>query len=65
MAWLNEFLHVNVLQISDQHIHMEVHNVALKAKFLFTVVYGYNDHKDRAALWEDIKRLGDHLKELG
>lgn len=59
--WLPTKYTVNIIECSAQFIHSEVTHISTGQKWWVTMVYGFNEARDKAQLWEDIVRLSRQI----
>ncbi|KAK4381002.1 hypothetical protein Sango_3010800 [Sesamum angolense] len=54
IAWNDEFIDVDILNVDSQYVHCRVHFHELHEIILITVVYGANDVSTRRDLWQGL-----------
>lgn len=57
LLWIPSKFVVNIIYYSAQYIHCDVVQISSGKRWFVTMVYGFNDGKDRKQLWEDLRRL--------
>ncbi|KAL0293690.1 UNVERIFIED_CONTAM: hypothetical protein Scaly_3136500 [Sesamum calycinum] len=59
IAWNDELIDVDILNVDTQYVHCRVHFNELHETILITVVYGANDVSTRRDLWQGLIELAD------
>ncbi|KAL2248163.1 UNVERIFIED_CONTAM: hypothetical protein Sindi_2668600 [Sesamum indicum] len=59
IAWHDDFIDVNVLDLGSQFVHCRVIICACNEPMFITVIYGANEVIDRRQLWESLNMLGN------
>ncbi|KAL0310277.1 UNVERIFIED_CONTAM: hypothetical protein Scaly_2944000 [Sesamum calycinum] len=54
IAWNDELIHVDILNVDSQFVHCRVHVHEVHETILLTVVYGANDVSARRELWQGL-----------
>ncbi|KAK4383972.1 hypothetical protein Sango_3102500 [Sesamum angolense] len=63
IAWDDELLDVDVLNLDVQFIHCRINIRSAHLSVLVTVVYGANDSISRRGLWQDLVTLADSISD--
>ncbi|KAL2237437.1 UNVERIFIED_CONTAM: hypothetical protein Sindi_0935400 [Sesamum indicum] len=64
LAWDENFVDVDVLELSSQYIHVRVNILAVHEPTIFTVIYGANEVADRRDLWGSLEQLATQYVDL-
>ena len=51
-------MHVNVLHIADQYIHIEVCGLDHNTQYAATILYAFNQLEKRKELWKKVEYIG-------
>jgi hypothetical protein len=56
VLWNPNTIHIDLISMSDQGIHVIIHCLIHHFSFAATFVYGFNIITTRRALWDDLRR---------